>query len=113
MSLAIRFQAEPIRSLSSGAISVTYMGIGTSLAHPARQFYILNQTNAALMFSFDGINDHIFLPSQGYMFNDVASNQSFNQGWYIAEGTRIYVKDMGSPANTGSVYVSFFYGSTN
>ena len=110
MSLAIRFQAEPIRSLAFGSISGTYMGIGAALSNPGRQFIISNFTDVELFFSFDGVDDHIVLAANTSFVNDISSNQTFNQGWFLAEGTRIYVKDTGSAASSGNVYISIFYG---
>jgi hypothetical protein len=108
---SIRFSAEPVRSLSSGSISAGYVGVGTSVGDPIRQFFIQNLTDATLMFSFDGINDHFPLPANGFFLNDIASNKlNSTQGWYLAEGTRLYVKEIGTPS-TGAVYFSVFYGS--
>ncbi len=86
------------------------MGIGTALDHPARILWITNLTDVTLLFSMDGVNDHWKLPSQGYILIDVAANQNSAQGLYIAEGTRIYVKQDGVPS-TGSADVSVMYGS--
>lgn len=110
-SLAIRFAAEPVRSLAFGSIGAGYTGVGTSLVNPARQFFIQNLTDSTLMFSFDGINDHFPLPSNGFFLNDISSNRSTSiQGWFLAEGSRIYVKQLGVPS-MGAVYVSVFYGA--
>lgn len=109
MSLAIRFAAETVRSLAFGSISGTYMGIGTSFTHPIRQFFIQNLTDQTLMFSFDGVSDHFPLPRNGFLLNDVTSNKTLSQGFFLPEGMRIYVRDLGSAATSGTVYVSVFY----
>jgi hypothetical protein len=111
MSVAIRLQAETLRSLAFGSISGTYMGIGTAMAHPIRMFVLNNLTDKLLLFSFDGINDHLVLPTNGYMILDMTSNKTIPQGFFLAEGTRVYVKDNGSAATSGAVYLSAFYGS--
>jgi len=110
VSLAIRAQFEPVRSLAAASVAVGYMGVGTALANPIRQFFIQNLTDVTLMFSFDGINDHFPLPSNGFFLDDICSNKTQQGGFYLAEGTRLYVKEIGTPT-TGSVYFTVLYGS--
>jgi hypothetical protein len=110
MSLAIRMQCEPLRSLANGAILAGYMGIGTTFDHPIRLIFIQNLTNALLMFSFDGINDHFPLDSSAFLLLDVTTNKTSGSGWFIAEGSRMYAKQIEVPT-TGSVYVTAFYGA--
>lgn len=109
-ALAIRLAPEPVRSLAFGAIGGAYMGIGTAFAHPIRIIMIQNLTDVSLMFSFDGIDDHVPLPGSGFLLLDVTTNKSVSNGFFIAEGTRIYVKTIAAPVTVGSVYVSVFYG---
>jgi hypothetical protein len=109
MSLAVRFQAEAVRTLAFGSIVAGYTGIGTAMTRPIRFFVIQNLTDASLMFSFDGVTDHLPLASSGYIVLDISSNQTFGQGFYLAEGSRLYVKRIGT-ATSGSVYFSAFYG---
>lgn len=112
MTLAIRLLAEPIRSLAAASIGAAYMGIGTGLDNPSRIIYVQNLTDAQVMFSLDGINDHFTLPTSGFLLLDITTNKSLPQGCYISQGQRIYVKEVGTPT-TGSVYVSSFYGSNS
>lgn len=110
-TLSIKLKAEPLRSLDySSIVAFTYMGVGSSFAHPLRILNVINSTDALLFFSLNGIDDNFVLPPDGFILLDVSANQTFNQGWFIAEGQRIYVRaDVASPT-TGSVYVSCFYG---
>lgn len=109
-NLPIRFKAEPLRSIAAGAIGAGYMPIGSALAHPIRQFKVDNLTDALLVFSFDAINDHFVLPANGFFLDDVNSNKSTTSGgWYLAQGDRLYVKQLGV-ATTGAVYFATFYG---
>jgi hypothetical protein len=110
-SMSVRFKAEPLRSLAFGSIGATYMGLGTSFVHPIRLIFLQNLTNQLLLFSLDGINDHIVLPPSGFLLLDITSNKTREQGWYIAEGDRIYVKEDGAAPTTGGVALSAFYGS--
>lgn len=110
-SYSIRLQAETLRSLAFGSIGAAYMGVGTAFAHPIRLVHLTNNTNADLIISLDGINDHIFIPTKGFMLLDITANKTREQGWYIAEGQRFYVKqDSGAPSS-GGFYVTALYGS--
>lgn len=111
MSQAIKTGFETMRVLAFGSISGTYAGVGTPFIHPARNTYILNNTDRLLHFSFDGINDHLALPSLGYWFYDVTSNKNRDQGFFIAEGTRLYVRTPTTAPTTGGVYLSVMYGA--
>ena len=109
MSRSIRLVPEAARSLAFGSIGAAYMGIGTSFTKPVRILMIQNLTDTALMFSFDGLVDHVPLPREGFILLDVTSNKAKEDGFFIAEGTRIYVKEIVTPT-LGSVYVTTFYG---
>ena len=110
MSKSIRLVPEAARSLAAGSIGAAYMGVGTAFGNPVRILIIQNITDATLMFSFDGINDHLPLPRDGFMLLDVTANKTTDAGFFIGEGTRIYVKRIGV-AGSGSVYVTTFYGT--
>lgn len=108
-SLSIRQRFEPVRTLAAGSIAAGYTGVGTVLAHPARLIFIQNLTDALVMFSFDGVNDHFPLPANGFLLEDITSNKTTKAGTFnIAEGDRLYVKQSGVPT-TGSVYFSVMY----
>lgn len=107
---ALKILPEPVRTLAFGSIGAAYMGIGTALENPARVVFLQNLTDATLMFSFDGVDDHFPLPSFGFLLLDIASNKTgASQAFYVSEGTRFYVKELGTPTS-GSVYVTPFYG---
>ena len=112
MAKAIRLAPEPVRTLAFGSIEVAYMGIGTSFTRPIRILMIQNLTDESLMFSFDGVDDHTPLPRDGFLLLDVATNRTSEGGFFIAEGTRIYVRRIGTPTE-GDVYVTTFYGATD
>lgn len=107
----IRLLCEPVRTLAFSSISGTYMGVGSALDHPARLMWIQNFTDGALMCSFDGVNDHFPLPAQGFLILDITSNKTVSQGFYIAEGTRLYVQQLGDAPTLGEVYLTVFYGA--
>lgn len=108
-SLSIKLQFDPVRSIAFGAIGGGYTGIGTALSNPASQIFVQNMTDAILMFSFDGVNDHFPLFANGYFLNDIGSNRSVAQAFFLGAGERLYVRTIGNPT-TGSVYFTVAYG---
>lgn len=109
-ALAIRLTPETVRSLAFGSIGAAYIGVGTSMTNPIRILILQNMTDVDLMFSFDGINDHLPIPTTGQLVLDITANKTITQGFFLAEGQRIYVKQISGAPASGSVYVSAFYG---
>lgn len=110
--MAIRLLAEPLRSLAAASVVGTYVAIGTAFEHPSRILLVQNLTDQTVAFSFDGIDDHFVLPANGFLLTDFTANKTHQMGAFLAQGTIIYVKEVGNPT-TGSVYVSTFYGDVN
>lgn len=107
------FRADPIRTLAFGSISGTYAAVGTPLINLTRLILFQNGTDVNVIFSFDSVNDHIFVPTNGFVLLDLNTNKDSTtevMGWYIQNGTQIYVKDASAATTSGSVYVSSFYG---
>lgn len=106
MAVAVVLRADAVRTLAAASVLAGYTAIGTPLDSPGRIYFIQNLTDALLMFSYDGVNDHFPLPSNGFKIEDVCANQiSGAPGFFIAVGTQFYVKQVGVPT-TGSVYLS-------
>lgn len=110
LSKAKRLAVEPVRELAFGSIVANYTGVGTVIDNPVRILRIQNLTDALLWFSYDGVNNHEALASTSFLLLDITSNKTTEQGFYIAEGTRIYVKRNATPTS-GSVYVTVYYGA--
>lgn len=108
---AIRIFAETLRSIAFGSISGSYAAIGGALANPSRILKITNTTDADMIISYDGTNNHEIVPTASAVVFDFCSNQTFQNGAFLAEGTIIYVKQVSAPSK-GSVYVSTYYGLT-
>ena len=108
MSFGIRMRAEPLKSIAAGSIGAAYMGVGTAFSYPIRAFHIQNLTDATLLFSYDGLDDHFRLPRNGYFFFDVTANKSTDVGCFWAIGDRIYVKEDETPS-TGTVDLTAYY----
>jgi len=110
-SQAIRLVPESVRSLAFGSIAGGYTGVGTAITNPVRILHIQNLTDVVVMFSYDGVNDHFPMATNSFVLLDITANKSRDHGFYLAEGTRIYVRQEGVPTS-GSVYVTVYYGAT-
>ena len=103
-----RFRAEPVRSLAFGSIVAGYTALGTPYENPISKIYLINDTDALLIFSFQGTTeDHLILPASGFLIldiTDVAGNPA-----YLPKGASFYVKRSGIPTS-GAVYFTAFYG---
>jgi hypothetical protein len=114
MSLAIRLLPEATRSLAAASFDPgtppAYVGVGTTIDNPARMLLIYNLTDQPVFFSFDGLDDHIPLPNNGYIVLDIAANKTRESGFFLAEGERLYAKYINAMPTVGSVYFTVFYG---
>ena len=106
MSLGIRVTWEPLRELGFAAIGPVYMGIGTRFDAPVRQVLIQNLTDVVLVFSWDGITDNFKLPKRSFYLIDVTSNGNTNEGLYIAQNERLYVRSDGVLPTEESAVIS-------
>lgn len=107
---------ETVRTVDFAAIAAAwpaYLGLGTATTRPIRIFLLQNLTDAAVMISFDGVNDHLPFPSWGYLLVDITSNKTIPQGFFLAEGQRLYVRQLTAAEipTLGGVYVTTFYGA--
>lgn len=110
MNLSQRLTFEPLRTLAAASVTGTYTAIGSALQNPTRILYIGNLTDATLLFSVDGVHDHVELPTSGFILLDAAANQTHNQGAFFPAGMTVYVKESGTPT-TGSANVSTVYAT--
>jgi len=112
----IRWTPEPLRSVSAATITAgagDYVPVGTVTDNIANQFYLLNLTDALLIVSFDGANDHLVMPAGTNFFDDVGSDKSNQAGALVLPAnTRIWVAFQGiDNPTTGDFYVSIFYAA--
>lgn len=107
--LAVRLKPETVRSLAAASVVDAYTAVGTAFIEPSRILILQNLTDGDVMFSFDGVNDHVAVAGPGSFVLDITSNKGVAGSLFIAEGTVIYVKRIDTPTS-GSVYVSTFYG---
>ena len=105
----IRLNFETVRTLAAASVVGAYTAIGTSFNNAIRMLFIQNLTDETVMFSLDGTNDTIPLPSNGHWSVDVTTNRTdANDGLFIGQGTIVYVRRIGTPT-TGDVWVTVLH----
>ena len=103
---------EPLRSLAFGGISGSYAGVGLPFANPVRLICIDNNTDANILVSFNGVDNHTFVAANGFKLLDYCSNRN-DMGGNLEHpaGDRLYVKQESGAATSGTVYVTVVYAS--
>lgn len=103
-----RFRSEELKSIAFGSIVANYAIIDSAFSNPISKIYVLNNTDALLLFSFQGsTEDHFVLPSLGFLLLDITIEA--NSPDYLPIGSALYVKRSETPTS-GSVYLTAFYG---
>lgn len=118
MSNTIVVAFEDMKTINFAAINDGYNPIGALTAffeHPIRQLLVNNMTNAALVFSTDGVNNKFSLPANSYAVLDITANKTVPQGGFLPERTRIFVKNryLGVDPTSGDVDITALYGKDN
>lgn len=91
-----------LKSINSSAISSgSYSAINPAgLSNPCSLIFILNRSSNDIFVSFDGSNDHDYIPSEKELALEVPYRDS-----YFSELSKIYVRGV---AGTGSIYLSAY-----
>jgi hypothetical protein len=108
-SQAVRIFPEPLRSTAFGSITGSYTAVGTALAHPARLVLFQNTTDQAVYISWDGTNDHMYIPAGSFILLDIGTNKGLGSEFCISQNTTFYVKYASAPSS-GVIVISVFYG---
>jgi|SRR6185295_15022443 len=104
-----RLQFEPVRSSGFAAILAGYTPVGTPTVNVCVQFLIQNLTDQSVMLSFDGVNDHFPLPSDGFFLDDVGSNATGANGLVLPANSQLFVKQLSGAPGSGAVYFTVAY----
>jgi len=107
-SIDARFDA--YRSLAFGSISGSFAAVGSALTHLGRILHLVNNTNADMIFSFDGTTNNVYLPAGSFALYDFQANAEPNTVFFSSIGTQIYVKQASGAPTSGAVYAMLVYG---
>jgi hypothetical protein len=112
---AKRVYFDTLRSLAFGGISAAYAAIGSAVQFNPRIICLTNDTDAGMIFSDDNAVSagKLYLPAQSFKLFDLTTNMVPNKddGFFIKEGTIIYVKQSSAPSS-GGVYLEYLFGNT-
>lgn len=107
-SLSTVILPDVLRSIDSTTFNGTLQPVGGPLLHSARIIRFQNNTNMGCFISWDGINNHDYLPPGSFLLLDAASNKENSEVFDVQQGTQFYVN--GTAAGTGAFYISNYYG---
>lgn len=109
---SVRVRYEPLRSLAFGSITSSYVGVGLPFSNPIRLIKFTNETDASVLVSLDGINNHDVVAGNGFALYDYGSNKADAAGLLEQpQGDRIYVKAESALPTEGTFYVTVVYAS--
>jgi hypothetical protein len=113
---ALKATYEPLRVIAFGAIPAAYSPngkFGTPLTQIGRILTFKNGTNSDMYISFDGVNDHEWLPSETFDKTDHTSNKASRPGGFlgIPANTQIWIRYGTGAPTAGQATLSVVYGS--
>lgn len=108
MAVKNSIHAVPLSTFDSAAVTGVYQPVITGgLAKPCFEIHIVNTSNQGITISYDGVNDHDFIPATSH--NTIPAlypNQPNTFSVSFAQGTQIYVK---GTAGMGTIYIAGYY----
>lgn len=101
---------DTLRTLANGGIGASYAVVGAAFTYQARIICFTNTTNSDVLFSMDGVTDHLIVPAGSFKLFDITMNhRPVNMDDFcFAIGTQWYVKYVSAPSS-GSVYIEVVY----
>jgi len=111
MSYGIQALFETSKPLTAASITsaVTWTA-STAFDNKVRLLLLSNLTDATLEVSLDGVNAHFPIQANTQMVLDLSSNQVQEKGLWLSEGSKVYLRRIGTPTAGGFVYVGGVYG---
>ena len=101
---------DTIRTLAFGGISGSYAKVGGVTTNGTRLICLTNNTDGDMFFSYDGINNMLFVAAGSFKLFDICSNRDDTNGVYLLPSSQQwYVKQSTAPSK-GAVYIEVLYG---
>lgn len=104
----LRVLPETLRSRDSATFTGSYQTLGSPLSNTSRIIKVTNDSTVDVTFSWDGTNDHEFIPAGSFILLDFTANRAWDAVLVVAAQTQFYVS---GAAGTGSVYLSSYYAT--
>lgn len=95
-----------ILSLPFSGISGTYAPVGGPSTKRVKGICFTNDTEGSVVFSLDGVNDHVFTKAGSFKLWDLQANMNTQKddSFVLPVGTQWYVKQLAAPVS-GAVYI--------
>lgn len=106
---AVRFDA--YRTAAFGAVTASYVALGTPIAHNVRILKFVNNTNADISVSFDGTTNNDFVPANSFCLYDFQTNAQSQFQFMTSLNTQVSIKYTTAAPTSGSFYLVAVYGS--
>ena len=101
---------DTIRTLAFGSISGAFAKVGAVTTNATRLICITNNTDGDMFFSYDGINNMLFVAAGSFKLFDICSNRDdYNGAYLLSSQMQWYVKQSTAPSK-GAVYIEVLYG---
>lgn len=97
---------DTLRSAGFAAIGAAYAAVGTAFTRRIRLIKIANGTNAGVLISTDGVNDHDFVPANGFVLYDLTANKVRDDGAFLRQGITIFAMQAVGAPSSGTLYVT-------
>jgi hypothetical protein len=113
-SNASKVYFEPIRSITYADITDDLESFADPFANPVRIIDLFNDTDHSVYISFNGIDNHIYLPAHsGRIYDYAANKQAISYEFNQQKQTQLYITYVTDAPTLGAVYVTVIYGSTD
>lgn len=96
-----RIKPEAVREIAFGSITGSFVALGVPIIAPSKMCRMVNETDAAVYVSIDGVTKHYRISPGSAYTKDEKTNDSFFEA-----GTQFYIKYDTAP--TGPVNSEFF-----
>ena len=113
MGLSSRAEYAELRRVLFGAISGVYVTVGTKVGNAPVAVTLINNTDADLVLSVNGAEDHQDFPAGISIVLDLSSNTVNEKGLYFEKGTQFYIKSLSALPTSGYFSLSYIYGSAD
>lgn len=89
----VRLKPEAVREVAFGGLTATYAPLGPPISRPLNEITLLNETDAAVYVSFDGVTDHFRISAFTARTLDIKANDGI-----LEIGEQFYVRYATLPA---------------
>lgn len=109
MAFGTKVEFDAIREKSASIITTSYTSLGVPFYANVRLLSINNTMDQEIYISYDGITNHLRMPSNSFKLFDLSANKIRDDGLFLSVGTQIYVKFVNATTINGSVWAEVMY----